>query len=292
MPRRAAAVLTLAVTAGAVTAAPAIAPAQSNPRLVSVRTFAHPGFDRVVFVFRGGLPATRRVEFVPRLVQDGSGFVLPVPGRAILRVSLSFADAHDQRGRPTSQARLSPAMRNVMRVERAGDFEAIVTYGIGLAARRPVTVRTRRNPDRVFVDIDNRYPAVRRRVYLLDLPRFARGREPAVRPVLRFVPAGSPASGALHRLYAGPTPAEYRRGLRFVASRSTGFTGLTVSGRVARLRLTGGCSSGGSTVTVASLIRPTLRQFPTVRGVVIRDPSGGTGPTLPDGSSSPDCLEP
>ncbi|MGZ4495076.1 MAG: AMIN-like domain-containing (lipo)protein, partial [Nocardioides sp.] len=60
-----------AAPAGSTAAAPAI------PTLVGIRAAHHPGFDRVVFDFRGGLPASRRVRYVDHLVADASG--LPVP---------------------------------------------------------------------------------------------------------------------------------------------------------------------------------------------------------------------
>jgi hypothetical protein len=61
---------------------------------------------------------------------------------------------------------------------------------------------------------------------------------------------------------------------------------------VARLRLTGGCSSGGSTASIANEISPTLKQFSTVDFVKIYDPAGRT--ETPNGLSDsiPFCLEP
>ncbi len=266
--------------------------AQTNPRLVAVRAAAHPGFDRVVFEFRGGLPARRQVRYVSRLVQDGSGALIPMPGRAILEVVVSNADAHNQAGSPTAPRRLTLPLKNVMRIERAGDFEAVVTYGIGVAIRRPFTVRTLRSPDRLVVDVDTRFRAVTRRVYFLNQPRFNIGREPYTTAVSRQVPSAFPSTGVLDRLYAGPTAAETSRGLRLVTSRSTGFGNHSVTGGVARVRLRGGCSSGGSTFTVAGLISPSLLQFASIDAVRIEDPRGRTQTPAGDGSSIPVCLEP
>jgi len=76
-------------------------------------------------------------------------------------------------------------------------------------------------------------------------------------------------------------------------SLSTGVRDLPVApNRVARVRLTGGCSSGGSTFTVANLISPTLKQFPTVRWVKIYDPAGTTESPTGQSDSIPECLEP
>lgn len=290
------ATLLAAAAAGALLAsaagASAAVHAQTTPRLVAVRAAGHPGFDRVVFEFRGGAPTGRLVRYVATLNQDGSGFRIPVPGRAILQVVIRGAVAHDSRGRPTSPGAITVPLRNVMHIRRAGDFEGDVTYGISLAVRRPITVRTLANPTRMVVDIDNRFPVVARRVYFQNLPNFVRGAQPDVTAVSRRVPAASPATGVMDRLFAGPTATESANGLRLVRSRATGFTGLRIAGGVARVRLTGGCASGGSTFTIANLITPSLTQFPTVDAVKILDPQGRTGNPTGPGSSIPGCLEP
>jgi hypothetical protein len=67
--------LLLASTATAPSVTGASAPA--TPTLVAIRAAHHPGLDRVVFDFAGGLPASRQVTYVNQLIGDGSG--LPVP---------------------------------------------------------------------------------------------------------------------------------------------------------------------------------------------------------------------
>jgi hypothetical protein len=128
--------------------------AQSTPTLVAVRAGGHSGFDRVVFEFRGGLPS-HRVRYVDRLVQDGSGNVVAVAGAADLEVVFEGANAHDDAGSPTvSRRRFSPGLTAVKEVAQVGDFEAVVTYGIGLDRRRPLAVSTLSNPSRLVVDVD------------------------------------------------------------------------------------------------------------------------------------------
>jgi hypothetical protein len=105
------------------------------------------------------------------------------------------------------------------------------------------------------------------------------------------IPPGT-ARGALLRLFAGPTQAELTAGLRFVGSGATGFADLSISNQIARVRLTGGCDSRGSTFTVANLITPTLKQFSTVRWVKIYDPAGNTERPTGNSDSIPECLEP
>jgi hypothetical protein len=280
----------LAVAGAALLAAAAPALAQ-NPRLVAVRAAEHGRWDRTVFEFRGGLPATT-TRYVPVLVQDASGRTLAMPGRAVLSIVMRPADAHDAAGRATAPAVLSPGLRNLMRVRRAGDFEGVVTYGLGLAQRRPFRVGTLRAPVRVVVDVVARSPAVRRRVWFQNLPNYRVGRSPDVTAVTRWVPSGIPATGVMDRLFAGPTPAEYARGLRLVRSGATGFRSVTITGGVARVRLAGGCDSRGSTFTVANLIDPAMRQFAGVVAVKVLDPQGRTGDPAGTTSSIPACLEP
>ena len=102
----------------------------------------------------------------------------------------------------------------------------------------------------------------------------------------------TPATAVMDRLFAGPTASEYAGGMRLLESKASGFAGLAISGGVARIRLTGGCSSGGSTVSISDEIVPTLKQLPGVRYVKIYDLSGHT--EFPTGArdSQPFCLEP
>jgi len=135
----------------ALAAAPA--GAQSTPTLVDVRVGRHPGFDRVVFEFRGGLP-DHRISYVDQLVEDGSGRPVSVAGAADLQVVFQGANAHEEDGSPSlSPRRLSPGLPAVKEVTQVGDFEAVVGYGIGIDRRRPVTVSTLSGPSRLVIDV-------------------------------------------------------------------------------------------------------------------------------------------
>lgn len=268
------------------------AAAQRTPTLVGIRASHRAGRDRVVFEFAGPLPAQRSAAYVDRLIADGSGSVVPVAGRAILQVRFAHANAHDDAGRPTAADRVAFATPNVVEVVRSGDFEAVTTYGIGLASRQQVRVTTMTNPSRVVVDVAAGFRTMQGRVWMLNATEFAKGREPYFTPVQRPLLAASPATGALDRIFAGPTVAEKRAGLTNVLSEATGFSNLRIASGVAHVRLTGGCASRGSTVSIAGQIMPTLKQFRSVRAVKIYDPSGRT--EVPGGRSDsiPECLEP
>lgn len=267
--------------------------ATGTPVLVAVRAAHHPGYDRVVFEFSGAIPSLRRIGYVTKLIEDASGRTVPVAGRAILRLVFQGANAHTPSGRPTVPSRTAYDLPNVITTVKAGDFEAYVTYGIGLAKRTSYQVTRLSRPSRIVIDIKTNFPTVTRKVYFTDSRKIVKNVNPPVTAVYRRVLSTAPATGVMDRLYAGPTPAEKARGLSFTSSRSTGFTKLRIDDRVARVQLTGGCSSGGSAVaTVATDIFPTLKQFSTVRWVKIYDPRGRTEYPSGHRDSIPECLEP
>jgi hypothetical protein len=144
-------VASLAAVVLALAATPA--GAQSAPTLVDVRAAGHPGFDRVVFEFRGAVPE-HRVRYVDQLVEDGSGKPVSVAGTADLEVVFQGANAHHSDGTPSvSPRRFSPKLTAVKEVAQIGDFEAVVSYGIGVDRRRPITVSTLSGPSRLVIDV-------------------------------------------------------------------------------------------------------------------------------------------
>ena len=289
--RRTASALLAVVAAGLTSLAPVPVQAASTPLLVGLRASHHPGVDRVVFEFSGGLPASRSASYVPTLLADGSGLPVRIAGRAVLQVRFATAAAHTSTGRLTLPFRSSFSLPNLMTAVRSGDNEGVTTYGLGLLSRQPFRVYALRSPSRVVVDVSTA-PVVSRRVWFFDQRRFVANAPPFFRPVWRSVLPGLPATSLMHRLYAGPTLAEQSTGLRLLLSGSTGFTGLSVADGIARVRLLGGCRSGGSTVTVAGSIMPTLRQLPQVDVVKVYDPAGRTLTPTGRVDSVPECLEP
>lgn len=129
-------------------------------------------------------------------------------------------------------------------------------------------------------------------VWFLDTEHARTGEEPLFRPVPRTVRPPALAAGALDALFAGPTVAEKAQGLELILSGATGYSGLHIENGVAYVRLEGGCSSGGSTMTVAGEIMPTLKQFASVDHVKIYAPDGTTETPAGTSDSIPFCLEP
>jgi hypothetical protein len=280
----------VALTAPALAPASAAAPVQ--PLLTGIRASHHPGFDRVVFDFYGGVPTSRRAEYV-RAVIAPSGMAVPVAGRAILQVTFQGARGHKDDGTVTAPSRVAFALPNVLTAVQGEDFEAVLTYGIGVARRALFRVSTLNDPPRVVVDIDTNFTWVNRPVWFFDEAAFVANDPPFFVPRMRPVTGLSVGHALMDRLYAGVTESERARALRFLASGSTFYSHLTVDrDAVGRVRIRGGCSSGGATVSIAGEIIPTLRQHPKMSWVKVLDPLGRTGRPTGQVDSVPECLEP
>ena len=104
-----------------------------------------------------------------------------------------------------------------MTTVRAGDFEAVTTYGIGLAKRTPFTVSTLHDPSRVVIDIRAAFPTVDRQVFFFNRDNFVDDTGPFFTSATRPVRTGTPAVGVLDRLFAGPLASERSDGLRLLA---------------------------------------------------------------------------
>lgn len=263
-------------------------------RLTDIRAASHTGYDRLVFEFSGALPTSTFVSWASKITRDGSGATVPAAGNAFLQIGLSGVTGMNSSHTSTfGPANRTYALPNLAQVVHAGEFEGMLSFGASTLAKTSYTVSTLRSPSRVVIDVSTNYAKTSVPVSFVDVNRVVSGTTPYTRTVSRWVPSGAPAGGAMHRLFAGPTAAEYATGLRFLPSLATGWRDLTISGGIARVRLVGGCSSGGSSVaTIATSIMPTLRAFSTVDWVKIYSPSGQTASPTGNVDSIPSCLEP
>jgi hypothetical protein len=151
--------MAVCVLMGEIAVLPASALAQQSTApatLVAIRAASHkeatPKYDRVVFEFQGSLPESLRIEYVPQLIADGSGKVIPIAGKAIVRLTVSPAVAHTDTGQSTAPQRVKYGLPIVQEVVRSGDFESVDSYGIGLSQKTTFHSITLTNPTRIVID--------------------------------------------------------------------------------------------------------------------------------------------
>ena len=122
--------------------------------LQAVRTAQQDGFDRVVFAFDGEVPGVH-VEYVDRpAYQCGSGEAVTLAGEAWLRITFQPAQAHTEEGAPTVTERRSTFSLPILReMALTCDFEADVTWVLGLSAPNGYRLLELTNPPRLAVDL-------------------------------------------------------------------------------------------------------------------------------------------
>jgi hypothetical protein len=112
----------------------------------------HASFDRVVVRVRAGTPGYD-VRSVRRVVQDGSGRVVSLQGRRRIHLVLHNARGHTAGGRTLLPAVRTPLCPTLRQVKRSGDFEGVVSFGLGLRRRTGFRVFRLSGPARVVVDV-------------------------------------------------------------------------------------------------------------------------------------------
>ena len=281
-----------ATTVTTATAGAATRTAHAVPTLTQVSATHHAGHDELVFQFHGGIPAKYSARYVSKVIGDASGKQVNVVGSALLQVRFAPATGHNAKGAVTYGAtQRTYALPELIQVVNSGDFESVLSFGVGVAQKAPFKIYAQHRLGRVILDVRAPCRTVPVRDYFMNTKRFAAGIEPYTTPVYRPVIPPATAFGAMQRLFAGPTQAELARGLRFVSSGATGFKILGIRDGVARVLLTGPVNGGGSTFTIASEIMPTLKQFHSVHWVKIYDRTGTEQP-YGHSDSIPVSLEP
>jgi len=123
----------------------------------------HEGYDRVVFQFQNALPGYR-VEYVqPPLKEDGSGKPVRVQGNAVVVVRMDPASGFDLNTGEGVMVYKGPRRIDasaagtsvVQELVRSGDFEAVLSWAIGLSDKVDFLVRTATSPSRLIVDFRN-----------------------------------------------------------------------------------------------------------------------------------------
>jgi hypothetical protein len=112
----------------------------------------HATYDR--FVIRGRLATPGYdVRYVNRIVADGSGNPISLLGTKRIRVVIRPARGHTNGGSNLLPSTLTPKCSNLRQVKKAGDFEGVVSYGLGLSRRTGFRVFRLTGPTRVVIDV-------------------------------------------------------------------------------------------------------------------------------------------
>lgn len=126
--------------------------------LTNVRTSTRSDHDRIVFEFDKNVLPGYRIEYVDRPVrQCGSGRAVEVRGDARLQISFTPAKAHTEAGRPTVKDRERKLNHRVLReAEIICDFEAEVSWVVGVTSPNRYRVKELKNPARIVIDVSRR----------------------------------------------------------------------------------------------------------------------------------------
>ena len=121
-------------------------------KITGVRVGSHPCYARLVVQTDGTQTPGYDVRYVPQIIADGSGAVIPVAGGAKLQVIIR-ANGHDLNTGQRSFTLPRVGGETFKGLVSAGDFEGITTLGLGVRARLPFRVFTLTNPPRVVLDV-------------------------------------------------------------------------------------------------------------------------------------------
>jgi hypothetical protein len=137
--------------------------AAATGNLTGLRVAHQDGFDRVVFEFAGtGIPrftVTRQAG--TRFTMDASGMPVDLQGTSGIKVVFHGASERDVNQNPTysgsNDVVLAPAAgagKGIAEVRQVGDFERVLSWGMGISAQ-PVCTRVLQlsSPSRLVLDV-------------------------------------------------------------------------------------------------------------------------------------------
>ena len=125
--------------------------AGSAAAVTAVRIAHHDGYDRLVigFATSNAMPQYQLTQqATSRFVRDASGQPVTLDGSAGIRVVLRNADIAD--GVPSD---LNPDLPQIREVTQIGNFERVVSYGVGLATPACFRVLELSGPTRLVIDV-------------------------------------------------------------------------------------------------------------------------------------------
>lgn len=162
------------LSAGALTAVAAMAiPAAATPTFSTTpkqATDPHPhhltqlwqvrpgndgSFDRIVFDERFS-PSGYDVHYVTHVRADASGKRVHVKGHFFLNVSFPDTSTSSAAGTPTNvRTTYTPNLPELVQIKKTGEFENVVSFGIGLRHRNGFRVQRLRSPTRLVIDVSH-----------------------------------------------------------------------------------------------------------------------------------------
>lgn len=135
------------------TTAPKSSPGSGGQaELFGVASGCHPTFDRFVIRARFATPRYD-VRYVKRIIADPSGLRVPLLGTKRIRVVIRNARGHTQAGTNLLPHVRTPLCPNLRQIKTAGDFEGIVSFGLGLRRKTGFRVFRLTDPTRIVIDV-------------------------------------------------------------------------------------------------------------------------------------------
>ena len=124
----------------------------AEAELFGVAAGCHATFDRLAIRARFATPGYD-VRYVPTVLHSGSGLPVALPGTGRLHVVIHPARGHTAGGTPLLPNTLTPLCPNLRRIRRAGDFEGVVSFGLGLKQKTGFRVFRLTTPTRIVIDV-------------------------------------------------------------------------------------------------------------------------------------------
>ena len=119
--------------------------------ITTVRAAAQSGVDRFVIEFGGPVPQYDvRPQASARFVQDPSGQSVGLDGSAGLSVTVHNAQSH---GSYSGSTDLRPALKELREARQLGDFEGVVSWGLGLTRANCFRAYVLTGPSRLVIDV-------------------------------------------------------------------------------------------------------------------------------------------
>jgi hypothetical protein len=121
----------------------------ASSQLSAIRTAPHDGYDRIVFDFGGQIPSyDLSRQDSATFVRDASGQPVSLDGSVGIKLVFRNTDAAS-----AVPADSKPALTSVREIAQIGNFERVLSYGIGLASSQCVRVLELSGPTRLAVDV-------------------------------------------------------------------------------------------------------------------------------------------